>query len=100
MVTYVQMPGNVAVLVDEKETAHESGGDQVGITVFGYRVQVRVFVGGGLIRPLTIEREFVVGKRDLGEMLDGTPAEENIVGLDVDFVEETVLHPAVFGSAN
>lgn len=30
-------------------------------------------------------------------MLDGTPAEEDLVCLDIDLVDNTVLHPAILG---
>lgn len=33
-------------------------------------------------------------------MLDCAPAEEDFVGLDVDFVEQAVLYPAVFRAAD
>lgn len=46
--TYVKVPGYVAVFVEEEDAAHEAGGEEVGVAVFGYRVEVRIFVGIGL----------------------------------------------------
>lgn len=46
--TYVELPSYVAVLVEEEDAAKEAGGEEVGVAVFGYRVEVRVFVGVGL----------------------------------------------------
>jgi len=36
----------------------------------------------------------------LTDMLMGTPAEDNLVGFDIDLVYQTVLDPAILGAAN
>lgn len=44
----MEVPGYVAVFVEEEDAAHEAGGEEVGVAVFGYGVEVGVFVGIGL----------------------------------------------------
>ena len=60
------------------------------------RISIRI----SLIDARSLERSTDVTKRNLVDVVMRTPAEEDLVGLDVNLVDQTVLNPAILGSAH
>lgn len=94
------MPNHVSVLVQKEYTAHVSRRDKVVVAVFSNGVQMRVCPGIRCVSSFTLERDFGICHRNLREMIEGTPAKEDFVRLDIDLVEQAVLDPAVFWTSH
>lgn len=58
---------------------------------------MRIFVRIGAARPSVPDRVLDKVEGKLLLMLDGTPAEENLVCLDIDLVDDTILRPTILG---
>lgn len=61
---------------------------------------MRILIGLRLTPALAIEWELTIRQRYLRQILDGTPTEQHFVRFDINLIEQTIHHPAVFGAAN
>lgn len=98
--SYMKMPNHRAIRRNEENTAHIPRRNQVRVPILINRIEMRIPIWIRLISPSSLQRSSNIAYGNLANMLMRTPPEDNLVCLDVDFIHETVLNPAIFGSTN
>ena len=97
----MKMPDDSAIGGKEKDTAHIPCRNEVVVTISSHGVHMRVLIRTlhTLTGPVdSLKRNHAIAEGNLPAMLGDTPPEENLVGLDINLINDAVANPPILGS--